>query len=46
MYVCKQIFNEFYRYITREFLGLRMRKFQGCIFIYDQEHRERSSNLH
>ena len=31
--------------ITREFLGLRMRNFEGII-LYELKHIERSSNLH
>ena len=42
MYVCKQIFRKLYGYITREFLGLRMRNFQGMgiIFIRTQTYSE------
>ena len=32
LYVCKQTFGKLYGYITQEFLGLRMRNFQGIIF--------------
>ena len=37
MYVCKQAFHTLYGYITREFLGLRIRNFQDIIF-YEHEH--------
>ena len=40
LHVCKQTFRKFYGYITREFLGLRMRNFQGIIFIWTQAYRE------
>ena len=36
MYVFKQIFHGLYWYITREFLELRMRNFQGIIFVRTQ----------
>ena len=36
LYVCKQTFCKLYKYITREFLGLRMRDFQIIIFIGTQ----------
>ena len=45
MYVCKQTFRKLYGYITREFLGLRMQKFQVSI-LYEQEQIGRFSNLH
>ena len=33
LHVCKQTLRNLYGYITREFQGLRMRNFQGIIFI-------------
>ena len=44
MYVCKQIFCKLYGYITREFLGLKMRNFQGIV-LYEHEHLGRLSVL-
>ena len=40
LYVCKQTLHKPYRYITREFLGLRMRRFQGSILIRMKIYRE------
>ena len=40
LYVCKQTFRKRYRYITREFLGLRRQIFQGIIFIWTRTYRE------
>ena len=40
LYVCKQTFRKLYGYITREFLGIRMRNFQGIIFVWTRTHRE------
>ena len=45
LYVCKQTFRKLYGLITQEFLGLRIRNFQGVIFIFI-EHIGRFSNLH
>ena len=32
--------------ITQEFLGLKMRNYQGMALLYEQTHIERFSNLH
>ena len=40
MYVCKQKFHKLYRYITREFIGLRMPNFQDSIFIWTRTYRQ------
>ena len=40
LYVFKQTFRKVYGYITGEFLGLRMRSFQGIIFMWAQAYRE------
>ena len=39
-YVCKQTFRKLYGYITRKFLGLRMRNFQGIILTWRRIYRE------
>ena len=39
-YVCKQTFRKLFGYITREFLGLRMRNFQIIIFLWTRTYRE------
>ena len=46
LYVCKQTFRKLWGYVTRKFLGLRMRIFEGIIFIWTRTYRERFSNLH
>ena len=38
--VYKQTFWKLYGYVTREFLGLRKRNFQGSIFIWTRTYRE------
>ena len=40
MYVCKQKFRKLYGYITREFLEIRMRNFQGIIFVWTRAYKE------
>ena len=40
LYVFKQTFRKVYGYITREFLGLRIRNFQGIIFLWTRTYRE------
>ena len=40
LYVCKQTFCKIYRYITRQFLGIRMRNFQRTIFAWTWRYRE------
>ena len=40
LYVCKQTFGRLYGYITREWLELRIRNFQGIIFIWRPTYRE------
>ena len=40
LYVCKQTFGKLYRCMTREFLELKMRNFQGIIFIWTRTHWE------
>ena len=40
LYVSKQTFRKLYGYITRGFLELRMRNFQGIIFIPKRTPRE------
>ena len=40
LYICKQAFCKLYGYITRESLELRMRIFQGIIFIWTRTYKE------
>ena len=40
MHVCKQTFCKLYGQFTWEFLGFRIRNFQGIIFIWTQTYRE------
>ena len=39
------LFKKLHRHMTQQFLGLRMRNFQGIAFIHN-EHILRFSNLH
>ena len=45
LYVCRQIFHKLYGYVTREFLGLRMRNFQA-LFLYEHRYIGKCLNLH
>ena len=40
LYVSKQTFRKLYRYLTRQFLELRMRNFQGVNFMLTRTYRE------
>ena len=40
LYVYKQTFYKLYAYITREFLEIRMRNFQGIIFVWTRAYKE------
>ena len=40
LYVCKQTFRKFYGYIAREFLRIKIRNFQGIIFVWTRTYWE------